>query len=191
MKATLGFIANIQTGIFAKPVSNGDIVYLQARHFNENGQLYSLLHPDLKADNITKKHLLKHGDVLFAAKGTKNFATWFESKNQPSVASTSFFVIRVHENFSNKILPEFLVWLVNHPISQKFLKGKAIGTSIVSISKSVLEQLEISIPGLQTQKAILKISQLHNTEKNLKQQIEILREKQIQQQLLKIINDKL
>lgn len=187
MKTTLGHIASIQTGIFAKPVSKGEIVYLQARHFNENGQLHSILLPDLKADNITEKHLLRHGDVLFAAKGTKNFAAWYESKNQLSVASTSFFVIRVQENFSNKILPEFLVWLINHPISQKFLKGKAIGTSIVSISKSVLEELEISIPDVQTQKVILKINQLHNTEKNLKQQIEILREKQIQQQIINAI----
>ncbi len=162
-------------------------MYLQSKHFNENGQLHSLLHPDLKANKITEKHLLKHGDVLFAAKGTKNFAAWYESKNQPSVASTSFFVIRVQENFSNKILPEFLVWAINHPAAQKFLKGKAMGTSIVSISKSVLEELEISIPDVQTQKAILKISQLHNTEKRLKQQIETLREKQIQQQIINAI----
>ena len=187
MKTTLGHIANIQTGIFAKPVATGEIVYLQSRHFNENGQLHALLHPDLKADNITEKHLLRHGDVLFAAKGTKNFAAWYENKNQPSVASTSFFVIRVQENFTKKILPEFLVWLINHPTAQKFLKGKAIGTSIVSISKSVLEELEISIPDVQTQKSILKISQLHNTEKSLKQQIETLREKQIQQQIINAI----
>ena len=113
--------------------------------------------------------------------------TKVEKTNQPAVASTSFFVIRVQENFSNKILPEFLVWLINHPIAQKFLKGKAIGTSLVSISKSVLSALEISIPDVKTQKAILKISQLYNTEKNLKQQIEILREKQIQQQIINAI----
>ena len=74
--------------------------------------------------------MLRHGDVLFAAKGTKNFAAWFEKTNQPAVASTSFFVIRVQENFSNKFLREFLVWLINHPTSQKFLKGNAIGSSI-------------------------------------------------------------
>lgn len=187
MKTTIGHIGIIQTGIFAKPLSQGEIVYLQARHFDENGNLSSILHPDLKTENLNERHLLKQGDVLFAAKGSKNFAAVYESKNQPAVASTSFFVIRLQENFSNKILPEFLVWLINHPISQKFLKGKAIGTSIVSISKSVLSALEISIPDLQTQKAILKINQLHNTEKNLKQQIEILREKQIQQQIINAI----
>lgn len=187
MKTTLGHISTVQTGIFAKPVPNGEIVYLQAKHFNENGLVNTILHPDLKKDTLTEKHLLRHGDVLFAAKGSKNFATWYESKNQPAVASTSFFVIRLAEGFRNKILPEFLVWLINHPGSQKFLKGKAIGTSIVSISKSVLEELEVSIPAIQTQKAILKINQLQNTEKSIKQQIETLREKQIQQQIINAI----
>lgn len=187
MKTTLKHIAIIQTGFFAKPVSKGEIVYLQAKHFDEHGKLNSKLHPDLKLDNITEKHLLIPGDVLFAAKGTKNFAAWFESKNMPSVASTSFFVIRLYNNFQNKILPEYLVWFINHPISQSFLKANAIGTSIVSISKVVLEKLEVSIPDLQTQKDILKISHLRNTEKNLKKQIEILREKQIQQLIINAI----
>jgi len=187
LKTTLKHIANIQTGIFAKPVTDGQIVYLQARHFDENGQLVSTLHPDLKAENISDKHLLQHWDVLFAAKGTKNFAAWYESKNQPAVASTSFFVIRIQESFQNKILPEFLAWYINQPVSQKFLKGKAMGTSMVSISKSALEELEIPIPDLETQKAILKITQLRNSEKILKCQIESLKEMQMQQQILNSI----
>ena len=184
LKTPLKQIATIQTGTFAKTVSQGEIVYLQAKHFNEYGQLNSVLQPDLKANNSTQKHLLKDGDVLFAAKGTKNFAAWYESQNQPAVASTTFFVIHLQEDFINKILPEFLVWFINHPSSQKFLKERAIGTSIVSISKSVLEELEISIPDLQTQKVILEITQLRNKEKLLRNKIEDLREKQIQQQII-------
>lgn len=187
MKTALGAIATIQTGIFAKPDTQGEIVYLQARDFNEFGQLHSILHPDLKKENVSDKHLLKTGDVLFASKGTKNFATWFESKNQPAVASTSFFVIRLKGDFRELILPGYLVWYINHPVSQKFLKGNAIGSSIVSISKVVLEQLEISIPDLQTQQAILKIAELRNKEKILNRQIEILKEQQVQQQLINAI----
>ncbi len=183
----LGQIASIQTGLFAKPVSKGDIVYLQAKHFNENGVLNSTLYPELKMENKIEKHLLKHGDVLFAAKGSKNFATWYEDKNKPAVASTSFFVIRILEEFQSKILPEFLVWILNNPNSQKFLKGKAIGTSIASISKSVLEELEISIPDEGMQELILSIIHLRKKEINLKQQIESLRELQLQNQILKAI----
>lgn len=191
MKTALKHITNIHTGVFAKPNKEGEIVYLQAKHFDENGLLIGLLHPDLSAESISGKHLLKHSDILFAAKGTKNFAAWYESKNLPAVASTTFFVIRLKENIINKILPEFLAWYINQPVSQKFLKGNAMGTSIASISKAVLEELEVSIPDLQTQKTILKITYLRNSEKKLQQQIEILREKQIQHCLRQAITDKL
>lgn len=184
MKQALRHIAFIQTGLFAKPIAEGDIVYLQAKHFDENGILRSSLHPDIKADYITEKHLLRTGDILFAAKGTKNFAAVFENPNEPAVASTSFFVIRLAQN---NILPQFLVWYLNHPSTQKKLKGNLQATNIPSITKSLLEQLEISIPSIETQKAVLHIAQLRNEEKKLKQQIEMLREKQIQQQIINVI----
>lgn len=184
MKATLGHIANIQTGIFAKPVARGEIVYLQAKHFNERGQLAGLLHPDLNAGQITEKHLLRQGDILFAAKGTKNFAAWYEGNNIPAVASTSFFVIRLQKI---NVLPEYLTWVLNHPNTQRLLKGKARGTSIASISKVVLAELEIPVPEIRLQELILKIYHLRNKEKELKQQIETLREKQIQQQIINVL----
>lgn len=177
-------IASIQTGFFAKPSGAGDVVYLQSRHFDEYGQLQTVLHPDLPAAGIAEKHLLKEGDVLFAAKGTKNFAAVFENHNEPSVASTSFFVLRITDN---KVLPQYLAWVLNSHATQALLKGQAIGTSIPSISKQVLENLEIAVPGLETQHAIIRISKLRTREYALKQKIETLREKQIQQQIINAI----
>jgi restriction endonuclease S subunit len=184
LKTLIKDITNIQTGLFAKPAGIGELVYLQSKHFDEFGQLHSILHPDLLAEGISEKHLLKDGDVLFAAKGTKNFAAVFENHNEPSVASTSFFVIR---RTDNKVLPQFLVWFLNNHTTQTLLKGQAIGTSIPSISKQVIENLEIPIPDIKTQKAIVEISKLRNKEKSLKQKIEALREKQIQQQIINAI----
>ncbi|MFD3408825.1 restriction endonuclease subunit S [Aquirufa sp. HETE-83D] len=184
MRAPIKNIANIQTGLFAKPSGIGELVYLQSKHFDEYGQLHSVLHSDLVADGIPEKHLLKSGDVLFAAKGSKNFATVFENHNEPSVASTSFFVIRLTEK---KLLPQYLAWVLNSHTTQILLKGQAIGTSILSISKQVLENLEIVVPSLETQKAILQITKLQNKEKSLKKKIETLKEKQIQQQIINAI----
>ena len=62
-----------------------------------------------------------------------------------------------------------------------------MGTSIPSISKQVLENLEIWIPRMDIQRVILHITQLRNQEKSLKQKIELLREKQIQQQIINAI----
>ncbi len=187
MRVALKHIAFIQTGVFAKPVKEGQIVYLQSKHFDENGILRSSLYPDLKSESIPEKHLLQNGDIIYAAKGTKNFAALFESKNQPAVASTSFFVIRLNEDFRDKALPEYLMWYLNSASSQNYLKSKAVGSSIVSISKSVIDELELSIPDMDTQKTILIITHLRNAERKLQQQIESLREKQIQQQIINAI----
>ena len=184
LKAKIQDIATLQTGLFAKPLADGDVVYLQSKHFDDQGNLLAILHPDLLMEDISEKHVLCAGDVLFAAKGTKNFAAVFENHNEPSVASTSFFVIRPT---GKKLLPHYLAWVLNSHSTQILLKGQAIGTSIPSISKQVLENLEISIPSIETQKAILKITNLRNTEKKLKKEIETLREKQIQQQIINAI----
>jgi len=184
LKTLVKNITSIQTGIFAKPAGSGEVVYLQSRHFDEYGQLLASLHPDLIADGISEKHLLKDGDVLFAAKGVKNFAAVYESHNEPAVASTSFFVIRLT---AKKVLPEYLAWFLNSHPTQAILKAQAIGTSIASISKVVLEGLEITVPSIETQKAILQITNLRNKEKALRQKIETLREKQIQQQIMNAI----
>jgi restriction endonuclease S subunit len=113
-------------------------------------------------------------------KGTKNFAALYENHNKPAVASTSFFVLRLTDE---TVLPEYLAWFLNSQITQTYLKAFARGTSIPSISKQVLETVEITIPDIEIQNAILQISKLRIKEKTLKQEIEMLREKQIQQQI--------
>lgn len=173
-------IASIQTGLFAKPGGEGDFVYLQSRHFDENGKLVASLIPDLIDDGISEKHKLQHGDVLFAAKGSKNFAALYEGQNPPAVASTSFFVIRLSRS---GIMPEFLTWYLNSPTVQSTLKAQARGTSIPSISKQVLESLEIPIPDLETQRKILHIEFLRDEESKIRNRIEALREKSIQYQI--------
>ena len=184
LKTKLKHIASIQTGVFAKPSPVGEIVYLQAKYFDENGELAETLYPDLEAKSRIEKHLLKKGDVLFAAKGTKNFAAWYENDEMPAVASTSFFVIRLNDQ---NVLPGYLTWFLNHPGTQSLLKGQARGSSIASISKAVLSELEIPVPDIQKQELVLRIFKLRNKEKNIKQQIENLREFEIQNLLIDAI----
>lgn len=184
MKQTLKEIAIIQTGIFARPKSSGEVVYLQAKDFDQNGRLTAQLHPGLRYSDVAPKHLLKAGDVLFAAKGTKNFATVYEDHNQPAAASTSFFVIRL---ITGQCLPGFLAWFLNSHPTLSSLKEQAEGTSIPSISKQVLESVVVPIPPLAKQQTILDISALRKRETSLQMEIETLREKQIQKLILNAI----
>ena len=74
MKTLVKNITNIHTGIFAKPSGVGEVVYLQSKHFDEFGQLNSVLHLDLLLASISDKHLIKEGDVLFAEISVKRKA---------------------------------------------------------------------------------------------------------------------
>lgn len=183
MKRKLGNIAEIKTGVYAKPHLNGEAVYLQAKHFDEDGKLVTKLHPDLFISEISQKHFLLPGDIVFAAKGIKNFAAVFEAHNQSAVASTSFFVIRLQEE---EVIPEYLAWFLNHPETQKYLKSFARGSSMPSISKSVLSELEVPIPDISKQRIILKISNLRRIERKLIREIDGLREDLLSQKLLRI-----
>lgn len=184
MKISLKEIAVIQTGVFARPKTSGEVVYLQAKDFDQNGSLTAQIQPGLKFGDVSQKHLLKPGDVLFAAKGSKNFAAVYESHNPPAVASTSFFVIRL---ITGQCLPGFLGWYLNSQPALSYLKELAKGTSIPSISKQVLESVVVPLPPLAKQQTILDISALRKRELSLQMEIETLREKQIQQLIFNAI----
>jgi restriction endonuclease S subunit len=167
----------------------GNVIYLQPKYFDEQGKVNVLLHPDLKMEGKIEKHLLHDGDLLFAAKGTKNFAVNFDGTIGLAVASSTFLVVRIKPQYRNDIVSEYLQWFINHPVSLQTLKGGAIGTDLPSISKSVLEELEVVVPPMEKQSTILKINELRNREVAIKRQLEYLRGIEIQQKLLKAANN--
>jgi restriction endonuclease S subunit len=184
LKKSLKDIVNIRTGLFAKPADHGEVVYLQSKHFDENGQLAATLYPDLNKDSIPEQHLLNAGDVLFAAKGTKNFATVYEENNPIAVASTSFLVLSLT---TDVIKPKFLAWWLNSSEVHGFLKGIAKGTSIPSITKAQLEQLEIPIFPFDVQETLVRLAELRKKEKTILADIERLNDYKLDLRLIKII----
>lgn len=185
MRVLLKDIAEIQTGVFAKPNVEGDIVCLQANDFDENGHHLGYWKPTILLSSLSLKHLLHKGDVLFASKGSKNFAAVRSTDHPMAVASTSFFVIRL---LRADILPEYVKWFLNQPDTIQRLKSEAKGTSIPSISKKSLEQIAIPLIPLDKQNLILKIDDLRMIQKELLQKIASLKDQLIQQQIIKSLN---
>lgn len=182
-------IATITTGFYGQAEPDANLVCLQARNFDDNGRLVEELFPELKASFKTKKHLLKHGDVLFAAKGSRCFATYYNSQDYPpAVASTTFFIIRLFEETIPNVLPEYLVWILNHKSTKQKITQTSSGTAINSISKSFLTELEIELPTLAIQKQIVTINELYLRECMIKNKLYTLRESAIQLQLNKALN---
>ena len=156
-------IATIQTGVFAKNTPAPNALYLQQSDFDGNGVLRNAIQPTITIDNA--KHLLSAGDLLLASKGNNNICIVVPEIEQKSVASPSFLVIRLLDKFS--VLPEYLAWYMNSPTIQKALAMQSRGTSIMSISKAVLGELEILIPSLEKQKQYIELSKLQRQEQEL------------------------
>lgn len=176
-------VAQIQTGIWAKPVANGQVYYVQARHFNHNREFMHTV-PDLAMDTTISKHILQPGDVLIAAKGYDHFAVTYQGNIKPAVASSMFIVLRPQKI----LLPEYLTWYMNHPKTQYILSGNAKGTALPSLTKKDIGDLEILIPSIARQEIILKIETLRIREKQIKQQIATLTESRIQQLIFNAID---
>lgn len=179
----LNNIATIQTGVFAKTTPNPDALYLQQSDFDGNGELRNTVQPTIIADN--QKHLLTAGDLLLASKGNNNICVIIPEIEQKCVASPSFLVIRLHDK--SAILPEFVAWYLNLPTIQNTLAAQARGTSIMSISKATLGELEMPIPSIERQKKYIELSKLQKRERELYKAIAEKRKQVLDYKMIKNI----
>lgn len=191
MRNYLKNLVSIQSGIYSQFGQTGAAIYLQANNFNAFGDLKLNIKPNLVLNWKTEKHILKEGDVLFAAKGVKNFAVIIKGNMGACVASSTFLVLRVKDEQRNNLVPEFLVWFLNHHNTLSYLRSKAIGSTMPSITKNVLEDAEINLPDLKTQRTIIAIDALRRKEHQLKLKLEKLKEMQVQQLLLNLTTNKI
>ena len=180
LKNKLSNLTEFQSGIYKKPDINADILYLQSVHFDHLGVFDTTVAPQLNLNNKLEKHLLKDGDLLFAAKGLNNFAVVYNNGIGKAVASSSFIVIKLNEENKETIQPDYLAWFLTHHKQIKLVHQQQLGTTIPSISMKQLAELEIDIPPIEIQKRIVSVHQLREREKELTSRIEEYKDKKIQ-----------
>ena len=183
----LNAIADINSGVYSNTITNGDVYYFQARDFDENRQLVNNLTPTLNFSENLKKHFLQIGDIIIVAKGASFLSAVYDGTYAPAVASTVFLVIKIRAK--KEVLPAFISWYLNLPSTQSELMNEAKGTSVHSINKSVLENLEIPFPTKAKQEKLLQIIELRNHERQIEKRIEILKEKKMSQLITNAINN--
>lgn len=176
MTQKLRDIIKIRSGIFAKSDTNPNLHYIQSTDFDKQHNWNHTLNPILTNSHKFSKHILKAGDVLFVAKGRDFFAVVYDGMFQPAVASTTFLVLEIQ---GNKITPNYLMWYLNHPQTQILIWSLAKGSSIPSITKTILEEIEIPVPELSKQTAILELHKLQIKEKQIHKKLGKLRQEYI------------
>lgn len=160
----------------------GNGYVIQVRDQDEDGQVVwkSLV----KAEVAGRKEpeWLSPGDIIFAARGIRNLATAItenelESLEYPVVCSPHYFQIRIKQEV--ELLPEFFAWQLNQSIAQRYFQQSAEGSAQVSIRRAVLEQTPITIPCIEVQQRVLKLSQQAAREEKIYQQLIELRRQEM------------
>lgn len=125
---------------------------------------------------------LRPGDILFAARGQRNYAALIDDglKERIALAAPQFFVIRLNQP---DILPEYLTWFLNQSIAQRYFLSHAEGSTTPSIRRQVLEVTPVILPSLKQQKIIIELAKTINKEKQLANKI-IANGEQLMQSLL-------
>lgn len=151
-----------------EPVSDGDACVVQMKNVNE---INPMVWQDLTRTRLTGKRSpdwLEAGDILFLARGNRNFAVCLDSPPSRTVCSPHFF--QIHIKNGKNILPAFLAWQINQAPAQQYLKASAEGGLIGNIRRSVLESLAVTVPPLEQQHAVMKLDRLLKHERILLQQ---------------------
>lgn len=108
-------------------------------------------------------HLLRAGDILFAAKGRTNRAV-FVPDDGPAVAASTFFVVRP---IRTDVLAAYVGWYVNTAPAQAHFQTCSRGTNLRSVSKSCLGSLDVPLPPVDIQRRIAEAARLAREEREL------------------------
>ena len=132
---------------------------IQVRDVNEFG--------DINYSGVIKTQLtgkrepdwLTSGDILFIAKGPRNTAACIDLPDNESdlICSPHFFLVRIKPQLKNVIDPNFIAWQLNQSHAQRYFKVSAEGSLQVSIRRTVLENVSLSIPDIAKQQVIANL----------------------------------
>jgi len=166
----LSKIAKIQSGYISRgkiePREDGTHFLLQARDVDAERLTYqadSLVRfsPDLSR----KDWVLKTDDVLFMARGTRNYSVLINNIPERALAAACFFIVRVT---SDQVLPYYLCWYLNQALVDHYLsRHSGRGVHMPVVRRSVLESIDIPFPPLEIQKKIVRMDLLMQKEQEL------------------------
>jgi hypothetical protein len=189
----LGKITEIQSGYISRgkiePRVDGSHLLLQARDVDADRLTYRTdgivrFSPDLSR----KDWLLKQNDLLFMARGSRNYTILIKEIPDLILAAASFFIIRV---LDTKVLPDYLFWYLNQaPVDRYLQRYSGRGVHMPVVKRSVLESVDIPIPTMEVQARITKLDVLLRNEMDLLSELAEKRKKLITATCFSAVRDK-
>ena len=160
-------VCSIQIGYTARSRLETDacgVLAIQLRDVTECGVDVDQL-ARVQVEKGFHRYEVRSGDVLFRSRGDRNIAIALDDKLvEPAVAVSPLMSLRPMHSV---LFPEYLAWIMNQSVAQRHFDTAARGTSIRMVPKSCLDDLQIDVPDLETQRRIVMIDALAKKEATL------------------------
>jgi hypothetical protein len=169
IRKSLSEICEIRSGYTARtrlePAASGGVPAIQLRELRGEREFDTAKAVRLPLGSPVVRYLAGPGDVLFRSRGERNTAVLINPRSKESaVAILPLIVLRPNRDI---IDPRYLAWAINQPAAQRYFDKRAFGTNIRMIPKAVLEDLELELPDLGTQRLITELEWLARREREL------------------------
>lgn len=147
------------------PVGHGGVPALQLKDVSVDGMSDPKQLMRIALDGDVSRYLVRSGDVVFRSRGDRSTASALDERFvEPAVAVLPLMVLRPR---AKMVDPNYLAWAINQPEAQRHFDNDARGTSMRMVPRSSLETLDIEVPDLATQRAIVKVDALADRERDL------------------------
>jgi len=155
----------------------GDIFVLQAKnvtlheYITDTANLLTIF-----SNTFRSAARLQCNDVIIVSRGmgAGTFkSSVFKSTNQNTIASSSVLVIRLK---SKAILPEYLSLYLNAKDGQMAISQIVSGSHFKTLLRRNLQNLEIPVPPIETQKTIMKLCDTMHDQEKLIHKMSVIKE---------------
>lgn len=137
-------------------------------------------------EGFKETHFVEKGDIVFRSRGILFKAAIVPDFEEKLLFAAPLLRLRVA---GSEILPEYLSWYINQPKGQLYFDGVAAGSAIKMISKAMLSEMEIELPVIGDQKAIVELDELKKTEAVLFREIMKKREKLVNTRIMQFFQE--
>lgn len=192
MKVKIKKLATVQMGYSFRSrleVSDGGgVAVIQMKDLLDDNTVGCADLARIDMDTVKEHHLAQRGDLVFRSRGLVNTAAVL--LDDPGKAVVAAPLLRIRVTNLGKVLPEYLNWFISQRDAQIFLTSMAKGTAVKMISKEALEDLEVALPSVETQKNIVELARLAAREQTLLHTLADKREQYISTLLMQLAKGK-
>jgi hypothetical protein len=168
-KSKLSAICDVQSGYTArsglKPAPEGGVPIVQLRDLRGEADFDPSSATAYPLGPSFERYWASSGDLLFRSRGERNTAVVVASASKAAaVAVLPLIVLRPNKDLVDS---RYLAWFINQPATQHYFDTCAHGTAMRMIPKACLDDLQVELPDLHTQKLIVEIDALARREQAL------------------------